>query len=158
MTTKKTERIIEAGEMTIKVTIERGVWTEEVSLDGMATGTYNNHLVNRTTIALYNGKKLMASGSALQAMPKNHKSYKQAVDAGCNVYVGDAWFPKPSSEQAIRTALAEMEIENPVTAEMAEIVNADAKSKAQRDAWYNSDEQIAARKFEREMDSANSDY
>jgi hypothetical protein len=57
----------------------------------------------------------------------------------------------------VASALAELEAENPKSDEQIAIETAKAQAIAENDAWYNSPEEIAYRKFEREMNAPDSD-
>ena len=127
MTTKTATRIISANNgKTIKVTLERGVWDEEIRLDGMLCGT-KPHLVNRTEITLYDGSKKLATSESLDPLPKRHNQLAQAIKAGCVAVIGRDCFVKQGSADAIRAALAELEVENPKTPEMIAMEQADAE-------------------------------
>lgn len=106
---------------TLKVTLERGVWDEEVHLDGTPTGTYRTYLVERTKIALYDDRKELVSGDALAPLPKQHRQLSAAVQQGCVGMVGREWFVKPATADAIRKALAELEEDNPKTARQIQL-------------------------------------
>lgn len=146
----------------IEVKIERGTWTEEVHLDGSPTGTYKTHTIDRTVINLLdeNGKVLV-SESEVKPMSygKIHysKDYSKAVGLGCVGMLGRAYI-KQDTMDLILSALAEAEAAAPKTAEQVEIENTKAAAQKAHDNWYNSPEEVAYRKFTREMERADSDY
>lgn len=146
--------------MTIEVTIERGTWAEQIYLDGQATGSIKVHTVNQTTIALRDASgKQLASGSELSALPKSHPHLTAAKKAGCIAWVpGTNLFARPAVADAIKSALDEANAAAPKTAKQIEIEAANAKARAQYDAWHSSPEQVAARKFAHDFGRADSDY
>ena len=155
-TITKSKSIVLNGKM-VKVTLERGTWVEDVRLDGALCGT-KTHVVDRTEIALYDDRdNRLSYGSTLDSMPTRHGSLKQAIEAGCVGIVGREWFVKPHTAEAIRTALAELEAENPKTPEQTAIETERAAIKANTEAWLDSDEYRQMREFERRMNDPNSD-
>lgn len=152
-----TTRTIETSGKTIKVTLERGTWEEEIRLDGMLCGT-ETHAVDRTEIALYDGSKKLAYGSSLDALPTQHSKLNQAIEAGCVGIVGNEWFVKSKTAETIRTALAALEAENPKTIEQIAIENQETEAKAKAYAWLDSDEYHQMVEFDRKMNDPNSDY
>lgn len=158
MTTQTATRTIEISSgKTIKVTIERGTWEEEIRLDGTLCGT-KTHAVDRTEIALYAGSKRLAYGSALEPLPTRHSKLADAIKAGCVGIVGRELFVKPETADAIRSALEELDAENPKTAEQIAIEIQRAAAKAAGEAWLDSDEHRKMVEFERKMSDPNSDY
>src|SRR3972149_1252306 len=157
MTTITASRMISTNGKTIKVSLERGTWDEEIRLDGMPSGA-KTHPIDRTEIVIYDASgKAVASGSGLSGLSKAYNQYNEAIKRGCIGMVGKCYL-MPDTYNLIASALAELEAENPKTAEQIAIVSGKALATAEYDAWYNSDEQRAARKFEREMNDPNSDY
>jgi hypothetical protein len=146
----------------IEVTVENGTWTEEIRLDGQATGTYNTHIVSTKEIVLRdeNGKVIVSS-SEIKPMSyaKIHYSrqYPEAVEAGC-VGMIDRAFIKQDTYDMVMSAIAEAEAAAPKTGRQIEIEAAKAKAQSDHDAWYNSPEEVAYRKFTREMEREDSDY
>lgn len=157
MSTTTKSKSIKIGAKTVKVTIERGTWDETIGLDGMDCGI-KTHSIDRTEIALYDGSKKLSSGNTLSALPKQHSKLADAVKAGCVGIVGNSWFVKPETADAIRSALAELEAENPKTAEQIAIETRKAEAQARADAWLDSAEYREMVEMERKMDDPNSDY
>lgn len=157
MTTNKctTTRNTKNGK-TIEVIVERGTWTEEIHLDGMATGTHKTHAVDRTTITLIDqsGKALVSTDWGIDTRSKINK---EMAAKGAVAYIGSALVTQEIVDLA-QDAIAEANAAAPKTSEQIEIENAEAAAQKARDEWQNSAEQKAARKFSREMDRADSDY
>jgi hypothetical protein len=128
MTTKTATREIKLTDTTVKVSIERGTWEEEIRLDGTLCSTKTN-AVDRTEIALYDGSKRLAYGKAIDPLPRKHSDLAKAIKAGCVGIVGGRWFIKSDTADAIRAALAELDAENPKTAEMTAIEQAEQERK-----------------------------
>ena len=156
-TITKSKSIILNGK-TVKVTLERGTWIEDVRLDGMLCGT-KTHVVDRTEIALYDDRdNRLSYGSTLDPMPTRHGSLKQAIEAGCVGIVGSEWFVKAETASAIRAALIELDADNPKTADQIAIETQRAAAKASAEAWLDSDEYRQMVEFEHRMSDPNSDY
>lgn len=155
-TVTKTKTISINGK-TIKVTLERGTWVEDIHLDGWLCGT-KTHAVDRTEIALYDGSERLAYGASLNPLPKRHPKLSDAIKAGCVGIVGYEWFVKSETAAAITAALAELDADNPKTDEQSSIEMQEAAAKAKAEAWLDSDEYRRMREFERKMDDPNSDY
>lgn len=162
MTTNKhtATRTTKSGN-TIEVTVERGTWDEKVSLDGWETGTVKTHLVNRTTIAIKGGNKVLVTGRELSTKfsPGSDYAKKGCVARLSNVGLGQAAY------DLILSAIAEAEAAVPKTARQIEIETAEAKRNADYAAWEKSPEGIEDRNaWERhenlmyEMNRADSDY
>jgi hypothetical protein len=133
MTTTKATRTIEISGKTVKVTLERGTWEEEIRLDGTLCGT-KTHLVDRTEIALYQDGKMLTHGAQINPMPKQHKYLAQAIKSGSVGIIGGDWFVKADTAAQIEAAIAELEAENPKTEEMIamEAESAERKATAER--------------------------
>ena len=160
MTTNKhtATRTTKTGK-SIEVTIERGTWTEEVHLDGSPTGTYKTHAIDRTDIVLrdQSGKRLMSGSKIEMVTPMFYKNYKELIAKGAVARIGDAYITQEIVD-LVNDAAAEAEAAAPKTAEQVEIENAKAAAQKAHDDWHNSPEEIAYRKFTREMERADSDY
>lgn len=153
MTTNKTTKTTTSKSgKTIKITIERGTWEETVNLDGHECGTKTN-LIDQTEISIIDetGKVLM-SGSKLGKLTDKKMIAQGGVASLGRAVLGQAMY------DAISILLAEVDAVTPKTAEQIKIETAKAEGEAKYWAWYNSPEQIAARKFEREMEREDSDY
>ena len=155
-TITKTKTIDISGK-TIKVTLERGTWDEQIYLDGMLCGT-KTHAVDHTEIALYDGDKRLAYGNAINGLPARHPKLAEAKKVGCVGLVGRDWFVKSETADLINSALTELERENPKTAAQVAIEKAKADAQAQADAWLDSDEHHQMVEFERKMNAPDSDY
>jgi len=113
-------------------------------------------IVEYTNIALYDANgKYITSGKTIEPMYGNNKAAMLAQ--GAVARIGRAAVTQEIVDLVI-AAFAELENKNPKTAEYIAIKNAEAKAKSDYEAWENSNEQIAACKFEREMNRADSDY
>jgi hypothetical protein len=148
MTTTTTTRTIKTPATEIKITLERGTWEETISLDGMECGS-KIHSIDRISISAFvNGQRLDSNG--LKDMPANHPQ-------GATGYLGGNWWVSAATEAMIRSAIAELEAENPKTPDQIAIETAAKTADEQHDAWYNAPEEIAARKFAARMDDPDSD-
>lgn len=142
---------------TLVVTLTRGLWDDEVNLDGHLCGVVTRR-VNRTEISLFDGNKKLASGTSLEPLPQTHRLLADAVKAGCVGIVGREWFVRPNTAEAIRSALAELETMNPKSAKQIKIEEEKATAAADMDAWLNSDEHQRMVKFAADMDNPDSDF
>ncbi len=132
MTTKTTTRTIAFGQNTIKISLERGTWTEETSLDGWVCGS-KTHLVDRTEIIYYKDGKAVASGCSIDPLPKKHPKLAEILKAGCVACIGGNWMIKADTASAIRQALDEVEAENPKTPEMIVLEQEEIKLQQRRE-------------------------
>jgi len=139
----------------IVVELIRKVQDRTAYMDGNRS-TIGREIVEYTNITLCdkNGK-CITSGRKIEPMYGNNKA--AMIAQGAVARIGKAAVPQEIVDLVI-AAFAELEMKNPKTVEYIAIKNAEAKAKLDYKTWENSDEQIAARKFEREMNSANSDY
>lgn len=151
---------------TIEVTVERGTWDEEVSLDGMKTGSIKTHVVDNKHIVLRdkNGKMLTRGSSISKIDPMFYGNYDELVSKGVVARVGDAYLGQEVLD-LINSALAKASENAPKTERQIEIETAKADRKAKAEAWANSPEGIAEREeweryeeFKREMERPDSDY
>jgi len=158
-TNKHTAKRNVNGKM-IEVTIERGTYTHEVSLDGTPSGITKTETIDTTVITLRDANgKVVGSGSEIRPMAcgKQLSNYNQAVQMGCKGMIGEKVFLTPAVYEAIVSALEEANTAAPKTDEQIEIENARAAAKKSYDDWYNSDEQKKSREFERKFYSQDSD-
>ena len=98
--------------------------------------------------------KVLTTGKSITTpknIPAQMKSQGAVATIG-NVYVSQ------EIVGLVSAALAELDADNPKTAEQIAIETGKALAEAVYSNWITSPEQIAARKFEREMNSENSDY
>jgi uncharacterized Zn ribbon protein len=144
---------------TIEVTVERGTWNEEISLDGMATGTIKTHIIDSTNIILrdQSGKALTTGDSIDMVTPLLYHNHAELISKGAVARIGDAYITREIVDLA-NDAIAECIAAAPKTAEQVAIDTANAQAEIERDAWYDSAEQVNARKLEREMERPDSDY
>lgn len=166
MQTNEYTAIRKAKSGTIEVTIERGTWDEEISLDGWKTGSIKTHVVNEQRIVLRdkNGKAL-ASGNGISEMNRVlYRNYDELVAKGAIARVGDAFIGQDTLD-LINEAIAEAEENAPKTDRQIEIETAEAEQKARAEAWANSPEGKAAKEeweryeaFKREMERPDSDW
>jgi hypothetical protein len=151
---------------TIEVTVERGTWDEEISLDGWKTGSVETHTVDSKRIVLRdkNGKAL-ASGNGVSEIDRAfYWNYDELVAKGIAGRVGDAFVGQEACA-LINEASAEAEKNASKTDRQIEIETTEAERKAKAEAWANSPEGIAEREnwenyeaFKREMERPDSDY
>lgn len=139
----------------IEVELVRKVQDKVAYMDG-ANVTSGREIVEYTNITFrdQNGKYI-TDGKTIEPMYGNNKT--AMIAQGAVARIGQAAVTQ-EIVYLVNAALTELEIENPKTAEYVAIKNAEAKAKSDYEIWVNSDEQIAARKFEREMNNPNSDY
>lgn len=154
--------------LTIRVTVERGTWTEQKNWDGYEMGT-ETHVVNRTEIALLDGSgKVLTTDSEIRPLEAGRiayaKQYKQAVESGCVGMLGKA-FVKQDTADIIAQAIAEADAAAPKTAEQIAIETDETERQAKAEAWRNSPEGKADaeamrshNRLMRKMDRADSDY
>jgi len=160
MTTNKYTARRNVNGKIVEVKIERGTYTHDVSLDGAPSGIAKTEIIDTTVITLRDATgKVIGSGSEIRPMAcgKHLNNYNQAVQMGCKGMIGDKIFLTPAVYDAIVSALEEANVAAPKTDEQIEIENAKAAAKKTYDDWYNSDEQIKSREFEREFYRAESD-
>ena len=147
VTTKKGKQIV--------VELVRKVQDKTAYMDGNRS-TIGREIVEYTNITLRDANgKYITSGKTIEPMYGNNKA--AMIAQGAVARIGQAAVTQEIVD-LINAAFAELEMKNPKTAEYIAIKNAEAKAKSDYEAWVNSNEQIAARKFKREMNSANSDY
>jgi len=104
MTTITASRMISTNGKTIKVSLERGTWDEEIRLDGMLCGT-KTHPIDRTEIVIYDASgKAVASGSGLSGLSKAYNQYNEAIKRGCIGMVGKCYL-MPDTYNLIASAL-----------------------------------------------------
>jgi len=160
MTTNKYTAKRNVNGKIVEVTIERGTYTREISLDGAPSGTSKTETIDTTVITLRDATgKVVASGSEIRPMAcgKNLNNYNQAVQMGCKGMIGDKVFLTPAVYDAIVEAIEEANAAAPKTDEQIQIENAKAAAKKSYDDWYNSDEQKKSREFERKFYGQHSD-
>jgi hypothetical protein len=152
--TMATKQITTKSGKTITVELVRKVQDKTNYCDGQNVST-SREIVEYTNITMCdtNGKILTTGKSIIT--PSNIPA--EMKSKGAVASIGNAYIPQEIVD-IVTTALNELDAENPKSAEQVEIENAKAQAEAQYSAWVNSPEQIAARKFEREMNSANSDF
>jgi len=128
MTTKTTSTEKTMNGKTIKVTLNRGVFEEEIRLDGQLTGT-KSHLFDKLEIFLFDGTKRLESGSKIDSIENHtrHPNYQNAVKAGCVGLVGRNWFVKSETENVINEMIDIVASENPITEEMITLKNQEAE-------------------------------
>lgn len=139
---------------TIKVELVRNVQDKVAYADGynLVTG---REVVERTSITLLDGNKVIAKGSEIGSLyPSISKTDRQMQEKGAVGRIGDAYLPANIIDQ-IKSALAELDAQNPKSAEQAEIESAKAAAEAQYDA--DLPDMMAAQEFDRRMDDPNSD-
>lgn len=128
MTVKTTKSENKVNGKTIKVTLERGTWEEEINLDGFVCGS-KTHLVDRLEITLLDGNKRVDSGSKIDEMKNytRHPNYNAAIKAGCVGLIGNKWFVKAETVEIINEMIKNVEKDNPITGEMIAIKNEEMK-------------------------------
>lgn len=135
MTTKTTTKTVNINGITVKVTVERGTWVEEIMWDGYNTGRTQTHLVDRTLITVSRDGTELTSDSSINPLPARHSQLEAAKKAGCVAMIGSS-FIKPETANIIRQALAECTAENPKTPEMITLENEAAeREEAERKAY-----------------------
>lgn len=139
---------------TIKIEMVRDVQDEVSYADGYNI-VIGREVVEYTKITLLDetGKTL---DTAYEISKLNPKFDAKGIAGGAVAKVGRVYLRKEMYD-LVAGLLAEVEAETPKSDEQIAIETRKAEKKAKYDAWYNSAEQIAARKFEREMNDPNSD-
>lgn len=136
---------------TIKVELVREVQDKVAYADGQKIVT-GREIVEYTNINFYDGKKLIASGKEIG--PLVGSNAKQMAAQGAAARIGVAAISQDVVNQ-IKAAFAELEAENPKSAEYLAIEQAKADARARWDA-----EEPKRRRdemFARRMDDPNSD-
>jgi hypothetical protein len=147
-----TKTIITKSGKTITVEMVRKVQDKINYSDGYDI-VVGREIVEYTNITMRDaGGKILTHGSEIDIPRSIPDGMSGAVACIGNVYVTREII------DLVVAAIAELEAENPKSNEQIAIETAKAKAIADHDAWYYSPEQIAARKFERDMDNPNSDY
>lgn len=151
--TTATRAFITQNGTEIKITL-----TREVSDDvGYADGWYvplGRKVYEQVEVIMTTKDGKTARGSTPYIL--DPKFDKAMIAQGAYARCGDGYLRQPVYD-LIMVALAQLQIEIPKTAEQIEIEAANAEAEAKHDVWYDSPEQIAARKFAQAMDDPNSD-
>ena len=151
--TTATKTITTKSGTTVTIKLTRQVNDKIAYLDGYNLLAGREVFESLEIVAtLPNGKT--ASGSSIHKL--DSKFDKAAMAKGAYARFGDAYIGQDAYE-AIISVIADLDAENPKTAEQINIETAKAKAIADHDAWYDSPEQVRAREFEREMNNPNSD-
>ena len=140
---------------TIKIELVRKVQDKSIYNDGQRTTT-GREIVEYTNISLYSADgKLLASGKTIDPLWGNNKSEMAA--RGAVASIGKSAVTQEIVD-LVNAAFAELDAENPKTDEYNSIKSNASQAIADHNNWYNSPEQIAYRKLQRNMDNPNSDY
>jgi hypothetical protein len=140
---------------TITVEIVRKVQDKVAYMDGynLVSG---REIVDYTNIVLRDATgKILTTGNCIHNLTQKYDS--KAIAAGAVGQVGSAYL-RQDMYDLVAGLLAEVEAETPKSDEQIAIETAKAKAEETYSTWYESDEQIAARKFQCEMESEDSDY
>jgi hypothetical protein len=140
---------------TIKVEIVRKVQDKVNYADGYSIVT-GREVVDYTSITLIDmAGKVVANGNVISSL--SEKIDGKMIAAGAVAKIGNVYLRKDMYD-LVSGLLAEVEVETPKSDEQIQIETAAAKAKADYKAWYNSSDQVSARKFEREFSRPDSDY
>jgi len=149
-----TKTITTKSGKTITVEMVREVQDKVNYSDGYNIVT-GREIVEYTNITLRDatGKTLM-TGDEIDT-PRNIPSEMKVK--GAVACIGNAYVTQEIVD-LVTAAFAELQAKNPKSDEQVAIESAKAQAIADHDAWYYSDDAIASRKLERDMDDPNSDY
>lgn len=151
--TRKTE----SGKI-VEVTVENGTTKEEVMLDGSPTGTYKINVISNVVIALKDvSSKTLMTGRKIDVVDAGYKNSKELIAKGAVARLGDAYITQ-EIVNLINDAITEAQASAPKTEDQIALENKSKAEKESYEKWYNSAEQVAYRKFEREMNCEDSDY
>lgn len=147
-----TKTITTKSGKTIEVELVREVQDKVAYADGhnIVTG---REIVEFTNIRFYDGKKLIASGKEIRPMTGNN--VQKMAAQGAVAQIGTAAITQQVVDQ-IQAAFAELEAENPKSAEYLAIKQRQADALARWEAEEPMRRQIE--EFERKMERADSDY
>lgn len=149
-----TTKTITANGKTITVEMVRNVQDKVSYADGYNITT-GREVIEYTVITLDNGKNKIAANHLDTKL--NPKFDAKGIAGGAVAKLGNAYL-LPETYQLVAALLAEVEAETPKSDEQIEIEAAQAKALEAHAAWYNSPEEVAARKLAREMNRSDSDY
>jgi len=140
---------------TISVEMVREVQDKVSYADGYNITT-GREIVEYTNITLRDETgKILATGKELSKL--SPKFDAKGIAGGAVGKLGKTYLRQEMYDQ-VAGVIADVELETPKSGEQIAIETAKAQVEAAHDAWYNSPEQIAARKFAYEMNRPNSDY
>jgi hypothetical protein len=138
----------------IKVEIIREVNDKVSYADGFQVVT-GREIIEITSIIISDASgKTLVSGSRLDKL--NQKTDSKAIAAGAVAKLGNAYI-MPALYEMIVNLLAEVEAETPKSDEQKSIELAIATAEAKINEYENSQEYVASKKMEAEMDRSDSD-
>lgn len=139
----------------IEVELVREVQDKTSYMDGQRS-IVGREIVEYTNITFRDANgKYLASGKKIEEMYGNNVAEMKAK--GAVARIGEAAVGQEIVD-LINAAFTELEAENPKSEEYLEIKKATAKAIADHDDWYNSAEEVAYRKFTKDMEREDSDY
>lgn len=147
-----TKTITTKSGKTIKVELVREVQDKVAYADGQNIVT-GREIVEYSNIWFYDGKKLIAAGKEVR--PLTGTNAKQMAAQGAVAQIGKAAITQQVAEQ-IQATFAELEAENPKSAEYLAIKQAQVDRLARWEAEEPQRREIE--EFARKMERADSDY
>lgn len=151
-------RIAKTATATIEIKLTRTVSDDVSYSDGQNISTGRKVYENYEVKISGGGKEIRTSGKPGEfAFFAKQDRFSGRYPQGAIARIGDAYVGQASYDLAM-SMIAELDAEVGKSEEQLAIETAKSQAVANYDAWYNSPEQIAYRKFEREMDRSNSDY
>jgi hypothetical protein len=148
ITTKNGNRIV--------IEMVRKIQDKIAFCDGLNEKT-GREIIEYTEINIYdNNNNLIARGNKVRTnIPE------EMIESGAVGAVGEGATGTYISQQTaeiIKSALAELDTENPKSDDYIAIKESQARAEAQSRAFHNSQEQVAYRNFMRELEDPNSNY